>query len=58
LQGRGYARAAVAASLQLAQKERGATRSVLFTAETNLAACRTYLALGYQIVGDFGLILF
>ena len=56
LRGRGYARVAVAGSLLLAKKERGATRSVLFTAETNLAACRAYSALGYQIVGDFGLI--
>jgi RimJ/RimL family protein N-acetyltransferase len=58
LRSRGYARSAVAASLQLAQKERGANRSVLFTAETNQAACHTYLSLGYRVVGDFGLVLF
>jgi uncharacterized protein len=54
---RGYARAAVAASLQLA-RARGATRSILFTAEVNLAACRAYTALGYRVVSDFGLLLF
>jgi predicted GNAT family acetyltransferase len=58
LRRRGYARSAVAASLQLARKHRGAVRSTLFTAETNLAACQAYLALGYRIVGDFGLVLF
>lgn len=57
LRGRGHARAAVAASLELARSN-GATRSVLFTGETNLAAQRAYLALGYRVVGDFGLVLF
>ena len=57
LRGRGYARAAVAASLKLA-REQGAVRSVLFTAETNLAAQRAYTALGYQVAGDFGLVLY
>lgn len=57
LRGRGYARSAVAASLQLAHAERGAVRSTLFTSETNAAACRAYTALGYRVVGDFGLVL-
>jgi RimJ/RimL family protein N-acetyltransferase len=57
LRGRGYARAAVAGSLEVARSN-GATRSVLFTPETNVAAQRAYLALGYRVVGDFGLVLF
>jgi predicted GNAT family acetyltransferase len=57
LRSRGYARAAVAASLKLARQDR-ATRSVLFTAEDNLAAQRAYQSLGYRIVGDYGLVLF
>lgn len=57
LRGRGYARAAVAASLARA-RARGVQRSVLFTAETNQAARRAYTALGYEAIGDFGLVLF
>lgn len=57
LRARGYGRAAVAASLKQA-RDQGATRSVLFTAEKNLAAQRAYTALGYQVAGDFGLVLF
>lgn len=57
LRGRGYARAAVAASLALA-RARGVTRSILFTAQTNHAARRAYAALGYEVIGDFGLVLF
>jgi predicted GNAT family acetyltransferase len=57
LRGRAYARAAVAASLELA-RSKGATRSVLFTAESNVAAQRAYLALGYRVVGDYGLVIF
>lgn len=56
--GRGYARSAVAASLELARAERDAVRSVLFTAHTNTAAQRAYASLGYRVVGDFGLMLF
>ena len=55
--GRGYARAAVAGSLKLALA-RGAARSLLFTSETNHAARRAYEALGYRVIGDFGLVLF
>lgn len=57
LRGHGYARSAVAASLQLAQRE-GARRSVLFTAEHNQPARRAYCSLGYEVTGDFGLVLF
>jgi RimJ/RimL family protein N-acetyltransferase len=57
LRSRGYARAAVAGSLQRA-KESGAFRSILFTAEHNQAARRCYTSLGYEVIGDFGLVLF
>ena len=52
--GRGYARAAIAASL-IAARERGVTRAVLFA--SNPLAIRCYEALGFQRLGDFGLIL-
>lgn len=57
LRGRGYARAAVAATLAQA-REHGAQRSILFTAKTNQPAQRAYTALGYEVIGDFGLVLF
>lgn len=57
LRSRGYARSAVAASLAKARAQ-GATRSILFTSEQNVAAQRTYRALGYEECGDYGLILF
>jgi GNAT superfamily N-acetyltransferase len=53
--GRGYARAAVAASLVVA-RERGVSRAVLFTA--NPSAARTYEAVGFRRVGDYSLVLF
>jgi GNAT superfamily N-acetyltransferase len=54
LRGRGYAKAAVAASL-LAARDRGVTRAVLFT--SNPSAARSYEALGFQRLGDFGLVI-
>ena len=57
LRGRGYARAVVAGSLVEA-RDHGVLRSILFTAENNVAARTAYLALGFQIVGDYGLVLF
>jgi len=54
LRGQGFAKAAVAASL-LAARDRGATRSVLFT--SNPSAVRTYEALGFQRIGDYALVL-
>jgi GNAT superfamily N-acetyltransferase len=53
----GYARAAVAASLLLA-RDQGETRSTLFTSVENEGAVRAYTTLGYEIAGDFCLILF
>jgi uncharacterized protein len=57
LRQRGYARAAVAASL-LGERERGATRSTLFTDVENVGAIRTYTTLGYEEIGEYGLLLF
>jgi predicted GNAT family acetyltransferase len=57
LRSRSYARAAVAASLKLA-RERGASRSVLFTSERNQAAQAAYRGFGYRVTGDFGLVLY
>jgi RimJ/RimL family protein N-acetyltransferase len=54
LRGRSYAKAAVAASL-LAARERGVSRAVLFT--SNPSAARSYEAVGFRRLGDFGLVL-
>lgn len=55
--GRGHARAVVAASL-LAARDAGIARSILFTGQDNAFARRAYLALGYRIVGEYGIALF
>ena len=52
--GRGYAKAAVAASL-IAARQRGASRAVLFT--SNPSAARSYEAIGFRRLGDYGLVL-
>ncbi len=57
LRSRGHARAVVAGALRIARSE-GVSRSILFTGEHNHPARRAYLALGYEIIGDFGLVLF
>lgn len=57
VRGRGHGRSVVAGSL-LDARAAGAVRSVLFTGETNHAAQRAYAALGYEVVGDYGLLLF
>lgn len=57
LRSRGYARAVVAGSL-LEARGAGASRAVLFTGEDNLSARRAYEALGFRIVGDYGLVIF
>jgi predicted GNAT family acetyltransferase len=54
---RGYARALVASLLDEARND-GATRAILFTGADNVAARRAYLALGFTIVGDYGLVFF
>lgn len=57
LRGRGFARATVAGSL-LDARERGASRAILFTDRHNVAARAAYLALGFRVIGDYGLIMF
>jgi GNAT superfamily N-acetyltransferase len=57
LRGRGHARAVVAGSL-LAARAAGVSRAVLFTERTNAPARRAYLALGFRVTGDYGLVLF
>src|SRR6185312_1521321 len=55
--GRGYGRAVVAGAL-IAAHDDGAQRAVLFTGKDNIAAKRVYAALGFERVGDWGLVLF
>ena len=57
LRGRGYARCAVAGSLLEARRD-GAKRAVLFTAEENAPARAAYEALGFRVIGDYGLVIF
>ncbi len=57
LRSRGYARAAVAGSL-LAARARGVAGSVLFTEEDNHPAKAAYHALGYERIGDYGMVMF
>lgn len=54
---RGHARSVVAGALRAARAD-GATRSILFTGKDNAFARRAYLALGYRVVGDFGIVFF
>ena len=56
LRGRGYARAVVAQSLLDARVE-GAELAILFTDEENIAAHKAYGSLGFEIVGEYGLVL-
>jgi predicted GNAT family acetyltransferase len=57
LRGRGYAQCAVAGSL-LEKRRTGAERAILFTEETNAPARAAYEALGFRVVGDYGLVIF
>jgi uncharacterized protein len=54
--GRGYARSVVAGSLVAARKQ-GVGRAVLFADPDNAMARAAYLAIGFRIVGDYGLVL-
>jgi RimJ/RimL family protein N-acetyltransferase len=56
LRGRGYGRAVVAGSL-LAARRQQVQRAVLFADPRNAAAKQAYRALGFEIVGDYGLVL-
>lgn len=53
---RGHARKLVAGMLREA-REKGVTRAVLFTNHDNMGAQRAYKAVGFQRVGDYGLVL-
>jgi ribosomal protein S18 acetylase RimI-like enzyme len=57
LRGRGYARAVVAGAL-LAARAADARRAVLFTGEGNIPAQQAYRALGFERVGDYGVMRF
>lgn len=57
LRGRGFGRAVVAGSLAAVRSE-GVRRSILFTGEDNHAAQAAYRALGYESIGDYGLMIF
>jgi RimJ/RimL family protein N-acetyltransferase len=54
--GRGYARAVVAGALRDA-RDRSVIHALLFTAEENEPARRAYLAIGFEIIGDYGIVL-
>lgn len=56
LRARGYARGVVAGSLLEAQSG-GASRAILFTAVDNHPARRAYLALGFKLIGDYGVVM-
>jgi len=53
----GYARAVVAGAL-LTAREAGVAGAILFTGQDNDAAQKAYDALGFERVGDYGLVLF
>lgn len=55
--GRGAGRAVVAGALQLAQLE-GVTTGVLFTGDANEPAQRAYRAIGFEAIGDYGMVFF
>lgn len=57
LRGLGFARACVAGSL-LAARKAGVDRSVLFTPKENASAQAAYRAIGFRIVGEYGLVSF
>ena len=56
LRSRGYARAVVAASL-LEARAAGARIAILFTGKDNIPAQKAYLALGFEITGDYRMLL-
>ena len=57
LRGLGFARACVAGSL-LAARKTGVERSVLFTPKENASAQAAYRAIGFRVVGEYGLVVF
>jgi predicted GNAT family acetyltransferase len=57
LRRRGYGRSVVAASL-LDARLQGVEKAILFTGESNIAAQKAYVALGFRRIGDYRIILF
>lgn len=57
LRGLGFARACVAGSL-IAARRTGVERSVLFTSKENASAQAAYRAIGFRVVGEYGLVVF
>jgi uncharacterized protein len=57
LRSHGYARCAVAGSLQHA-RDRGVSRAILFTDDENVAAQHAYAAIGFRPIGDYGIVFF
>jgi uncharacterized protein len=57
LRGRGYARSVVAGALMRARGE-GVTRAVLFTEQSNHPAQSAYRSLGFEKIGDYGIVIF
>lgn len=57
LRGLGFARACVAGSL-VAARRAGIGRSVLFTPKDNASAQAAYRAIGFRVVGDYGIVMF
>jgi len=55
--GRDYARLVIAGAL-LNARHRGLARAVLFTHAENHPAQRAYRALGFEVIGDYGIVLF
>jgi hypothetical protein len=57
LRGLGFARACVAGSL-VSARHAGVKRSVLFTPKENASAQAAYRAIGFRVVGDYGIVMF
>jgi GNAT superfamily N-acetyltransferase len=57
LRGLGFARACVAGSL-VAARHAGVDRAVLFTPKENMSAQAAYRAIGFRVVGDYGIVMF
>jgi predicted GNAT family acetyltransferase len=55
--GKGYGRCAVA-GLLLNLASQGVKRAILFTAQNNYAAQQVYFILGFEVIGEYGLLLF
>lgn len=57
LRGLGFARACVAGSL-VSARHAGIKRAVLFTPKENASAQAAYRAIGFRVVGDYGIVMF